>query len=44
MKVWYQIEVGKTYEFEVSRSSRRCNINKASEVEAEEGLFGVDGK
>ncbi len=44
MKVWYQVEVGKTYEFEVSRSSRRCNINKATEIDTEEGLFGVDGK
>ena len=44
IKVWYQLEKEKSYEFEVSRSRTRCYINKATEVETEEGLFGVDGK
>lgn len=40
--VWYTLEQEKDYEFEVTRT--RCYINKATEVETEEGLFGVEGK
>jgi hypothetical protein len=43
-KIWYALEQEKSYEFEVSRTRTRCYINKATEIETEEGLFGVEGK
>lgn len=43
-KIWYTLEQEKSYEFEVTRSRTRCYINKATEIETEEGLFGVEGK
>jgi len=43
-KIWHTLEQGKSYEFEVSRTRTRCYINKATEIGAEEGLFGVEGK
>jgi hypothetical protein len=40
--VWYKLEQGKKYEFEVARSRSNCYINKASEIETKGIVSGGD--